>query len=921
MNAARISRALLVGISITLIGNSAAYAEPVSEATTRTIVESFIAHEESARGFTVQSSEDLVADGRVLATVHHLRPMGFVIVARHFGVSPIKSYSFESTFVNSPGSPLFDLLAEDISYGIADDQGQDYTIQNSPMRGLWDAYLSGNFPVRSRGIDDFREGDTLLTSLWRQGSSTGEYPYNWLVPGYMPAGCVAVAMGQTMNFWKWPHHGSGSHSYNWNGLIPLFADFSDEYDWNNMLDQYSPGAFTVNEGNAVAELLYECGVSVEMDYDPDGSGAETSDAKDALQSNFKYENEILQRWRYSYSASSWFYLLRRDLQLGCPMIYRYPGHSLVCDGWKWGPAGEKMFHYNLGWGSGYNAWYAIDEIVYDQSYNHYVLRRIAPKAMFPRPEEFLRGAGRGQVATGYINADGLCDVVGVTPDGLQVLWGSGGKWFDRYDLDNLWNGITPDVTSIAIVDFDGDGDGDIFVTTPQGSALLVNSAGTFQVSSQLAGYAGHRSVWHDLDGSGYSDLILSTGSGVDVFLNNGAVFTRVNAPGIGWAADDLCVSDLDGDMIPEICIVNAAAAWGVRVYESNGDGTFSDRTNGAMLTTGSTASHVLVDRLVSDSTSDVFIYNDSGDNWLFDVGGGFSAVLHSNPVSLTEYPTVTIIDHNYDGYKDLVFLDGNGNFAVFNGSVGGFSGDPVATHSLNSRGPQYGFGLAVGDLDWDRDESNWDYQNSSLPGDDLIADRYFSTGDDGHDRMKCYIEQVSTADPFGATLFVTIGGRQIREYVSMNGVSRTAGVIDVGFGTFAGTVTAQCIYASGAESGFFHIPGAGSATKRFEEPGEWVGVQDSVDTKWLLVAHPNPFNACVEFSITNIDARECWIEIFDIRGRRLASRSMHSSGDGRAVFSWDGTSDDGRVCASGNYTALVRAKSGLLGRASVALVK
>ena len=42
----------------------------------------------------------------------------------------------------------------------------------------------------------------LLTSTWDQ-----RYPYNYNIPGnnqyvHCPVGCVAVAMGQVMNYWK-----------------------------------------------------------------------------------------------------------------------------------------------------------------------------------------------------------------------------------------------------------------------------------------------------------------------------------------------------------------------------------------------------------------------------------------------------------------------------------------------------------------------------------------------------------------------------------------------------------------------------------------------------------------------------------------------------------------------------------------------
>ncbi len=60
--------------------------------------------------------------------------------------------------------------------------------------------------------------EPLLTCTWDQ-----LYPYNYYCPvrttqpnssGKALVGCVATAMSQIMLYWRYPHQGTGSHSYN-----------------------------------------------------------------------------------------------------------------------------------------------------------------------------------------------------------------------------------------------------------------------------------------------------------------------------------------------------------------------------------------------------------------------------------------------------------------------------------------------------------------------------------------------------------------------------------------------------------------------------------------------------------------------------------------------------------------------------------
>ena len=125
----------------------------------------------------------------------------------------------------------------------------------------------------------------LLTTTWGQG----QY-YNALCPedaggedGHVPTGCVATAMAQIINYWgqKEEIKTRGIHSYDSQyGNLRVNYD-STFYDFSNMPDALTAES-TPEQVNAVAKLMYECGVAVNMLYDSIESAAYASDARSGL---------------------------------------------------------------------------------------------------------------------------------------------------------------------------------------------------------------------------------------------------------------------------------------------------------------------------------------------------------------------------------------------------------------------------------------------------------------------------------------------------------------------------------------------------------------------------------------------------------------------------------------------------------------
>lgn len=202
--------------------------------------------------------------------------------------------------------------------------------------------------------------DPLIKTHWNQ-----DYPYNNLCPwlsedmqGY--TGCVATAMAQVMKYHEWPEQGTGSHTYTdpYCGQT-LSANFGKTtYRWDLMPNDYD-GSWTDEQIEAVATLMAHCGVAVDMQYMPDGSGAYSGDVPAALVNYFGYAKDIIRRDRDYYTQSEWVEMMKAELDAGRPVYYHGQstggGHAFVIDGYNT----DGYFHVNWGWGGQSDEYYQL----------------------------------------------------------------------------------------------------------------------------------------------------------------------------------------------------------------------------------------------------------------------------------------------------------------------------------------------------------------------------------------------------------------------------------------------------------------------------------------------------------------------------------------------------------------------------------
>ncbi len=278
------------------------------------------------------------------------QPRGFVLIAAEEQSQPILGYSFENPFPE--GTP-----PDDVKWFLDNYSRCIQEIRDHPQWEIdpaWAQIRRGDFSA----YHPTRDVTPLCATTWDQG-----WPYNSLCPfdaagpgGHVYAGCVATAMGQVMKKWNHPINGNGSHSYTAIGYGLQTADFgATTYNWAGMPN------YITSVNTPIATLLYHCGVAVEMDYAPDGSGANIYDARDALVNYFRFNPAAAVEWAEDYSATTWASMLRADLDLGRPILYGGQGtggHAFVLDGYQ----GTNYFHFNWGWSGAYNDYYYLNNL-------------------------------------------------------------------------------------------------------------------------------------------------------------------------------------------------------------------------------------------------------------------------------------------------------------------------------------------------------------------------------------------------------------------------------------------------------------------------------------------------------------------------------------------------------------------------------
>ncbi|MBQ6305597.1 MAG: C10 family peptidase [Bacteroidales bacterium] len=305
--------------------------------------------------FKGQSLDLVSSDGNY---IYNIGNQGFIIISGNTVLPPVLGWSNQGNFPDMEDAPenfasWIAHYSEMIDFAVANSIAPEEKIQRQ-----WDDASHGIFGTRNT-----QTVDPLVSTRWNQDCYYNEYcpetdgGWWWGGPcGHCYAGCVATAMGQVMKYWDYPETGFGSHSYTHSQYGEQSANFAaTTYHWDNMPNEIW------NSNDAIATLLYHCGVSVNMNYSASGSGAQSADVETALRSYFGYCGAKY-RQKSNYQEEAWIAMLKADLDQSHPIYYSGAngdsGHAFVCDGYD----NNDLMHFNFGWSGSGDAFYSTYDV-------------------------------------------------------------------------------------------------------------------------------------------------------------------------------------------------------------------------------------------------------------------------------------------------------------------------------------------------------------------------------------------------------------------------------------------------------------------------------------------------------------------------------------------------------------------------------
>lgn len=271
---------------------------------------------------------------------------GFVVVAGEDAVSPILGYSFTHPIPSDRPLP----------------ENMQAWLEEMERQILW---CRERGVTRSEEVTEEGYGEPvvqLTTALWNQ-----DEPYWWACPVYEGyrcfTGCTNTALAIVMRYHSWPERGEGTLE----AYTSQYGDYvidipghalGHTYDWENMPLDYRQG-YTEEQGWAVAQLMYDCGVMLQAGYSPEGTGTSIYYLIPEMVEHMDYDPSARYVDAANFNLADFQKILKEGLDAGLPVLHtgynEVAGHAFVLEGYST----TDYFAVNWGWGGYCNGWFRL----------------------------------------------------------------------------------------------------------------------------------------------------------------------------------------------------------------------------------------------------------------------------------------------------------------------------------------------------------------------------------------------------------------------------------------------------------------------------------------------------------------------------------------------------------------------------------
>ena len=316
-----------------LLSLTAAWAGERSDQEMRTIaLQHLAANQANTRGAALESDICELARRASYSVYGLSQGQGFVVVSRSTAFHPVLATS-ETRFDA-------DNLPDGLKWWLE-------TINESLMTREAAAPTRAYTPV-----------ENFVMTQWDQGA-----PYNSMTPEvggkHCPTGCVATAMAQILKYYNYPEKSEGISYYNvGNDPTDIRYEFNTTFKWDLIQVSYK-GECSDESKQAVGELMRDCGYSVKMQYDKNGSAALYTNAALGFVRNMCFkEGYVHNAYRALYTDEEWMDIVEREMTAHRPILYggndgKDSGHAFVFSGlaedgkvyvnWGWDGAGDGYY--------------------------------------------------------------------------------------------------------------------------------------------------------------------------------------------------------------------------------------------------------------------------------------------------------------------------------------------------------------------------------------------------------------------------------------------------------------------------------------------------------------------------------------------------------------------------------------------------
>ncbi len=426
-----VKRAAFVALAyMFLFGTGTTFAAEITSRQAETAVAHWLARQAAPLGTdvgrTVLGAKTYADDGGTpLLHVVRLDGGGFVVTPADDSIGPIIAFSGDGESVVDEGSPLLDLLKQDLSQRIAASSPvrQPLTqaaqsVAGSASSAAWAALLDDGVSAESTGlasVSDVRVAP-LVQSKWNQKAVGGVNTYNRFTPKNYACGCVATVGAQIMRYHEWPSPSVSVPQRSFycavDGVGTNMDLFGGTYAWQDM--PFVPdGTTTDAQRDAISKVARDVGVAVHMRYSSSSSDTHTPILAAVFTNLFGYANACAIS---DYEIGVDRHLpnaVLANLDAGYPVGLSIKGssggHAVVADGYGY-YGGLLYLHLNMGWSGNDDVWYNLP--VFDTTYYAFSILRSLVFNVFPQ--------GTGEIISGRVTDANGNPLAGVSVSAYRV---------------------------------------------------------------------------------------------------------------------------------------------------------------------------------------------------------------------------------------------------------------------------------------------------------------------------------------------------------------------------------------------------------------------------------------------------------------------------------------------------------------------